>query len=71
MERRFNGRVQLWVRLCVEISFAYELGLRTSSSQEEVSRIDGIAEEIGIVQDLRNSYSPILNVILMALDAPL
>ncbi|KAI0317644.1 hypothetical protein OF83DRAFT_1120276 [Amylostereum chailletii] len=39
-------------------------------SQEEALRIDRLAEEIGIVQDLRNSYHPILNVILMALDAP-
>ncbi|KAH9175682.1 hypothetical protein EDB89DRAFT_2135583 [Lactarius sanguifluus] len=39
-------------------------------SPEEVARIDRLAEEIGIVQDLRNSYQPILNVILLALDAP-
>jgi hypothetical protein len=40
------------------------------SSPEEVVRIDRLAEEIGIVQDLRNSYQPILNVTLLALDAP-
>ncbi|KAI0265712.1 hypothetical protein BC834DRAFT_970070 [Gloeopeniophorella convolvens] len=39
-------------------------------SPEEVARIDRLAEEIGIVQDLRNSYLPILNVTLLALDAP-
>ncbi|KAI9443068.1 hypothetical protein H4582DRAFT_1808792 [Lactarius indigo] len=39
-------------------------------SPEEVARIDRLAEEIGIVQDLRNSYQPILNIILLALDAP-
>jgi cohesin loading factor subunit SCC2 len=39
-------------------------------SPEEVARIDRLAEEIGIVQDLRNSYQPILNVTLLALDAP-
>lgn len=39
-------------------------------SPEEISRIDRLAEEIGIVQDLSNSYQPILNVILLALDAP-
>lgn len=39
-------------------------------SPEEIARIDRLAEEIGIVQDLRNSYQPILNVTLLALDAP-
>ncbi|KAI0290109.1 hypothetical protein B0F90DRAFT_1654815 [Multifurca ochricompacta] len=39
-------------------------------SPEEVARIDRLAEEIGIVQDLRSSYQPILNVTLLALDAP-
>jgi hypothetical protein len=39
-------------------------------SDEEAKRIENLAEEIGTVQDLRNSFSPILNVILMALDAP-
>ncbi len=43
---------------------------RFHRSPEEVARIDRLAEEIGIVQDLRNSYQPILNVILLALDAP-
>lgn len=41
-----------------------------SSSQEEVVRIDRLAEEIGTIQGLKNSFSPILNVILSALDAP-
>ncbi|KAF9457433.1 hypothetical protein BDZ94DRAFT_1326256 [Collybia nuda] len=39
-------------------------------SQEEVIRIDRLAEEIGTVQSLRNSFHPILNIILAALDAP-
>ena len=39
-------------------------------SPEEVALIDRLAEEIGIVQDMRNSYHPILNVTLLALDAP-
>ncbi|KJA17973.1 hypothetical protein HYPSUDRAFT_205707 [Hypholoma sublateritium FD-334 SS-4] len=39
-------------------------------SQEEVTRVDGLAEEIGTIQSLRNSFNPILGVILMALDAP-
>ena len=44
--------------------------LITSSSQEEVARADRLAEEIGNVQSLRNSFQPILNIILTALDAP-
>jgi cohesin loading factor subunit SCC2 len=29
-----------------------------------------LAEEIGAIQNLRNSFNPILSVILMALDSP-
>ncbi|KAF8158512.1 hypothetical protein B0H34DRAFT_797892 [Crassisporium funariophilum] len=39
-------------------------------SQEEVLRVDGLSEEIGTIQSLRNSFHPILSIILMALDAP-
>jgi cohesin loading factor subunit SCC2 len=39
-------------------------------SQDEVARIDRLAEEVGTVQGLRSSFHPILNVILVALDAP-
>lgn len=39
-------------------------------SQEEVVRIDRMAEEVGTIQSLRNSFQPILNIILVALDAP-
>lgn len=39
-------------------------------SEEETARIDLLAEEIGTVQNLRSSFGPILNVVLMALDAP-
>ncbi|KAJ7465273.1 hypothetical protein FB451DRAFT_1263153 [Mycena latifolia] len=39
-------------------------------SQEEAERIDRVAEEIGTIQMLRNSFQPILNIILVALDAP-
>ncbi|KAJ7211043.1 hypothetical protein B0H12DRAFT_389308 [Mycena haematopus] len=39
-------------------------------SQEEVERVDRVAEEIGTIQLLRNSFQPILNVVLVALDAP-
>ncbi|KIO02759.1 hypothetical protein M404DRAFT_15882 [Pisolithus tinctorius Marx 270] len=39
-------------------------------SQEEAARADLLAEEVGTVQGLMNSFGPILNVVLMALDAP-
>ncbi|KAF4581480.1 Sister chromatid cohesion protein 2 [Pleurotus pulmonarius] len=39
-------------------------------SQDEVSRVDGMSEEVGTVQALRNSFTPILNIILTSLDAP-
>ena len=40
------------------------------SSREEVVHINHLAEEIGTIQGLKNSFHPILNVILLALDAP-
>ncbi|KAG8214779.1 hypothetical protein J3R82DRAFT_9915 [Butyriboletus roseoflavus] len=39
-------------------------------SEEEATRVDLFAEEIGTVQNLRSSFGPILNVVLTALDAP-
>ena len=39
-------------------------------SQEEGSRIDRLAEEIGTIQSLKSSFQPILTIILVALDAP-
>lgn len=39
-------------------------------SQEEIARIDRLAEEIGSIQGLKNSFQPILTTILVALDAP-
>ncbi|KAI1793228.1 hypothetical protein LXA43DRAFT_1124268 [Ganoderma leucocontextum] len=44
----------------------FELG----TSQEEVTRIDCLSEEIGTCQTLKNSFNPILAVVLQALDAP-
>ena len=41
-----------------------------SNSQEEVLRIDRLSEEIGTCQTLKNSFNPILTIILQALDAP-
>ena len=43
---------------------------RLPSSQEEVVRIDKLAEKIGPIQCLRSSFQPILNIILLSLDAP-
>ncbi|KAF8636245.1 hypothetical protein AX17_003730 [Amanita inopinata Kibby_2008] len=40
------------------------------NSQEEVVRVDRLAEEIGTNSILRSSFHPILTIILMALDAP-
>lgn len=39
-------------------------------SQDEVSRVDRMSEEVGTIQALRNSFAPILNIILTSLDAP-
>ncbi|KAF7422876.1 Sister chromatid cohesion protein 2 [Pleurotus ostreatus] len=39
-------------------------------SQDEVSRVDRMSEEVGTIQALRNSFTPILNIILTSLDAP-
>ena len=39
-------------------------------SPEDLLRMDRLSEEIGIVQSLRNSLNPIINVVLLALDAP-
>ncbi|TFK52693.1 hypothetical protein OE88DRAFT_1628274 [Heliocybe sulcata] len=40
------------------------------ASQDEVVRVDRLAEEFGTIQGLRNSFHPILNKILLSLDAP-
>ena len=42
----------------------------SSSSEQEASRIDRLSEEVGCVQSLRSLFLPILNVVLVALDAP-
>jgi len=39
-------------------------------TDKEAARIDGLAEELGTIQNMKNSFYPILNVILAALDAP-
>ncbi|KAF7288130.1 Sister chromatid cohesion protein [Mycena chlorophos] len=41
-----------------------------AGSEEDVPRIDQTAEAIGTIQTLKNSFTPILNVILGSLDAP-
>lgn len=69
MEGSSCRRLRYWVRSF--FSYEYHLLIKRSyRSPEEVARIDRLAEEIGVVQDLRNSYQPILNVTLLALDAP-
>ncbi|CCM06130.1 uncharacterized protein FIBRA_08379 [Fibroporia radiculosa] len=40
------------------------------TSQDEVVRIDRLSEEIGTIQSFKNSFIPILNVVLQSLDAP-
>ncbi|KZW01563.1 hypothetical protein EXIGLDRAFT_738517 [Exidia glandulosa HHB12029] len=39
-------------------------------TEEEIERVDLLAEEIGTVQGLKNAFDPILAVVLMALDSP-
>src|SRR5258708_10611441 len=63
-DRRLRYRVHIFSMSC------FLFTRRFRRSPEEVARIDRLAEEISIVQDLRNSYQPILNVTLLALDAP-
>lgn len=41
-----------------------------SSSEQEAGRIDRLSEEVGSVQNLKSLFLPILNVVLVALDAP-
>ncbi|KAF8889236.1 hypothetical protein CPB85DRAFT_1441418 [Mucidula mucida] len=38
-------------------------------SKEEMAKIDRHAEEVGTIQNLRHSFNPILNVVLVSLDA--
>ncbi|KAI0078215.1 ARM repeat-containing protein [Panus rudis PR-1116 ss-1] len=39
-------------------------------SQDDISQADRLAEQVGITQSLRGCFNPILNVVLLALDAP-
>ena len=39
-------------------------------SQDEATRMHRLSEEIGTIQTFRNSFSPILNAVLKALEAP-
>lgn len=41
-----------------------------NATQEELTRIDQLSEQIGTTQSLKNAFDPILNVIIHALDAP-
>jgi len=40
------------------------------SSEQEATRVDRLSEEVGSVQSLKSLFLPILNVVLVALDAP-
>jgi cohesin loading factor subunit SCC2 len=52
-------------------SFRYQwTHLDFTRSEEEAARIDKLAEEVGTIQSMKNSFNPILTVILSALDAP-
>jgi hypothetical protein len=68
MEGRCPRSIQYRVGVSLEASAVFIK--RLHRSPEDVVRIDRLAEEIGIAQDLRSSYQPILNVTLLALDAP-
>ena len=40
------------------------------SSEQEAARVDRLSEEVGSIQSLKSLFLPILNVVLVALDAP-
>jgi len=40
------------------------------SSEQKATRVDLLSEEVGSVQSLKSLFLPILNVVLVALDAP-
>ncbi|KAL5519986.1 hypothetical protein ACEPAG_1646 [Sanghuangporus baumii] len=41
-----------------------------NTTQEEMDRADNLSEQLGTTQTLKNAFDPILNVIILALDAP-
>ncbi|KAI5117240.1 hypothetical protein M0805_001558 [Coniferiporia weirii] len=41
-----------------------------NATQEEMLRVDSLAGQIGTTQSLKNAFDPILNVVIVALDAP-
>ncbi|KAK0464696.1 uncharacterized protein EV420DRAFT_1725943 [Desarmillaria tabescens] len=69
---QFGQKIKVALRnVCKDQSRVYDVLMPSlNRSQEEISRIDRYAEEIGTIQGLRNSFQPILNIILTALDAP-
>ncbi|KAH9917952.1 uncharacterized protein B0H18DRAFT_1086944 [Fomitopsis serialis] len=48
------------------VSDVFEIG----GSQDEATRMHRLCEEIGTIQTFKNSFTPILNAVLRALDAP-
>ncbi|TFY54137.1 hypothetical protein EVJ58_g9034 [Rhodofomes roseus] len=49
-----------------DVSDVFEMG----GSQDDVHRMHRLCEEIGTIQTFKNSFTPILNAVLKALDAP-
>ncbi|KLO06964.1 hypothetical protein SCHPADRAFT_1002012 [Schizopora paradoxa] len=41
-----------------------------NTTQEEITHVDRLTEQLGAIQILKNAFDPILNVILLVLDAP-
>ncbi|KAL5501640.1 SCC2 [Sanghuangporus vaninii] len=41
-----------------------------NTTQEEIDRADNLSEQLGTTHFLKNAFDPILNVIILALDAP-
>ncbi|KAL5482593.1 SCC2 [Sanghuangporus weigelae] len=41
-----------------------------NTTQDEIDRADNLSEQLGTTQALKNAFDPILNVIILALDAP-
>lgn len=56
------------IGLAITILSQVNLALILYSSEEDATRVDRLAEELGTVQSLKNAFDPILNVILASLD---
>lgn len=70
VEGSWDRRVRHWVSLSIRSLLCSPFLSLLLSSQEEVVRIDRLAEEIGTNSIPKSSFQPTLSIILMALDAP-